>query len=179
MFRIFIAATVIALAGCSAAPVEDYAGNTPRLDLTEYFNGPLTGWGIVQDRNGNLSRSFRVDMVGRWEGDQGVLDEDFYWSDGEFQERTWRFNRVDEHTYTGTAGDVVGEATGKAYGNVLRWSYVLELDLDGDKVEVTLDDWMYLVEEDVLVNRSQIRKFGIHFGDVIIFFHKGVPPRGR
>lgn len=163
---------LLVLAGCSSVSVDDYAGREPKLDLAEYFDGPLTGWGIVQDRSGDVRRSFRVDLVGRWDGDEGVLEEDFFWSDGERQRRTWRFTRLDEHTYTGTAADVVGEASGKAYGNALRWKYVLALDLDGDVVEVTLDDWMYLLEGDVLVNRSEIRKFGFRVGEVTLFFRK-------
>ena len=169
---------LVLLAGCSSTSVEEYAGREPRLDLSEYFSGPLTGWGIVQDRSGEVTRSFRVDLVGRWDGNQGVLEEDFFWSDGERQQRTWRFTRLDEHTYTGTAGDVVGEASGRAYGNALRWKYVLALDLDGDIVEVTLDDWMYLLEGDVLVNRSEIRKFGFRVGEVTLFFRKEIPSDG-
>ena len=164
--------SLLVLSGCASVSIEDYAGREPGLDLSEYFDGPLPGWGIVQNRSGEVTRSFRVDLVGRWDGDEGVLEEDFFWSDGERQQRTWRFTRVDEHTYTGTAGDVVGEASGQAYGNALRWKYVLALDLDGDVVEVTLDDWMFLLEGDVLVNRSEIRKFGFRVGEVTLFFRK-------
>jgi len=163
---------LLSLAGCTSVSVEEYAGKEPRLDLAEYFDGPLTGWGIVQNRAGEVRRSFRVDLVGRWDGNEGVLEEDFFWSDGERQQRVWRFRKLDEHTYTGTAGDVVGEASGQAYGNALRWKYVLALELDGDVVEVTLDDWMYLLEGDVLVNRSEIRKFGFRVGEVTLFFRK-------
>jgi hypothetical protein len=172
MRRLLLGLALVTLAACGSVPVQDYAGREPRLDLAEYFDGPLTGWGIVQNRAGEVRRSFRVDLVGRWDGDEGVLEEDFFWSDGERQQRTWRFRKLDEHTYTGTAGDVIGEASGQAYGNALRWKYVLALDLDGDVVEVTLDDWMYLLEGDVLVNRSEIRKFGFRVGEVTLFFRK-------
>ena len=175
MRRLAVLLAAVALAGCASPSVEEYAGRSPRLDLSEYFDGPLTGWGIVQDRSGEVRRSFRVDLVGRWDGDRGVLEEDFFWSDGERQQRTWRFTRIDEHTWTGTAGDVVGEATGLAYGNALRWKYVLALELDGDVVNVTLDDWMWLLEGGVLVNRSEIRKFGLRVGEVTLFFKKPAP----
>jgi hypothetical protein len=178
MKTLAVAILAALIAGCSSVSVQDYAGREPVLDLAEYFNGPLTGWGIVQDRSGELRRSFRVDLVGRWDGDEGVLEEDFFWSDGERQERVWRFRKIDENTYSGTAGDVVGEATGEAYGNALRWEYVLALDLDGDVVNVTLDDWMWLLEGDVLVNRSEIRKFGLRVGEVTLFFRKGVHDHG-
>ena len=108
--------------------VTDYAGETPELDLAEFFDGPVKAWGMVQNRSGKVVRRFEVDMVGRWDGDEGVLEEDFLFADGETQRRVWRFKKVDRHTYTGTAGDVVGEATGEVYGNALRWRYVLALE---------------------------------------------------
>ena len=162
------------LTACTAS-VRDYAGREPRLDLQDYFDGPLVAWGIVQDRSGEVTRSFRVDMVGRWDGDTGVLEEDFSWSDGTLERRVWTFRKLDEHTYTGTAGDVVGEARGEAYGNALRWRYTLALPWNDGTIKVALDDWMWLVQDDVLINRSEIRKFGLRVGEVTIFFRKPEP----
>jgi hypothetical protein len=162
---------LVMLAGCTAS-VRDYAGREPQLDLREYLDGPLVAWGIVQDRSGEVTRSFRVDMVGRWDGDTGVLEEDFTWSDGTTERRVWTFRKVDEHTYVGTAGDVVGEARGEAFGNALRWRYTLALPWNDGTINVLLDDWMWLIQDNVLVNRSEIRKFGFRVGEVTLFFQK-------
>lgn len=159
------------LAGCTSS-VREYAGREPRLDLQEYLDGPLVAWGIVQNRSGDMTRSFRVDMVGRWDGDTGVLEEDFTWSDGETERRVWTFRKVDAHTYIGTAGDVVGEARGEAFGNALRWRYTLALPWNDGTINVVLDDWMWLIQDNVLVNRSEIRKFGVRVGEVTLFFQK-------
>lgn len=157
--------------GCTTS-VRDYAGREPRLDLRTYFDGPLVAWGIVQSRTGEVTRSFRVDMIGHWEGDTGTLEEDFTWSDGQLERRVWTFRRLDEHRYVGTAADVVGEAQGEARGNALRWRYTLALPWNEGTVNVLLDDWMWLIQDDVLVNRSEIRKFGVRLGEVTIFFRK-------
>jgi hypothetical protein len=159
------------VAGCTTS-VHDYAGREPRLDLQEYFDGPLVAWGIVQDRSGEVTRSFRVDMVGRWDGDTGILEEDFTWSDGQPERRVWTFRKLDEHRYAGTAADVVGEARGEAFGNALRWRYTLALPWNDGTINVALDDWMWLIQDDVLVNRSEIRKFGLRVGEVTLFFQK-------
>ena len=37
---------------------------------------------------------------------------------------------------------------------------------------VDVDDWMYLVDEDTLLNRSSINKLGIRFGEITIAFRK-------
>lgn len=175
--RISIAAflgALILLAGCTTS-VRDYAGREPHLDLKAYFDGPLVAWGIVQNRSGEVTRSVRVDLVGRWEGDTGVLEEDFVWSDGELQRRVWTFRKLDEHRYVGTADDVVGEAHGEAFGHALRWRYTLALPWNDGTVNVVLDDWMWLIQDNVLVNRSEIRKFGVRVGEVTLFFQKPEP----
>jgi hypothetical protein len=170
--RLFAITFTVLFAAACTTPVQDYAGREPQLDLRAYFDGPLTAWGIVQDRSGEMTRSFRVDMVGRWDGDSGVLEEDFSWSDGELQRRVWHFRRLDEHHYAGTAADVVGEARGAAYGNALHWRYVLVLPWNDGTIRVALDDWMWRIQDDVLVNRSTIRKFGFRVGEVTLFFQK-------
>jgi hypothetical protein len=169
LFALLVALGLVA--GCTAS-VGDYAGQEPRLDLQQYFDGPLVAWGIVQDRSGQVQRSFRVDMVGRWDGATGVLEEDFTWSDGKPERRVWTFRKIDEHHYIGTADDVVGEARGEAYGNALRWRYTLELPWNDGTINVALDDWMWLIQDGVLVNRSEIRKFGVRVGEVTLFFQK-------
>ena len=159
------------LSGC-AAKVSDYEGESPKLDLREYFNGPVRAWGMVQDRSGKVIRRFEVEMVGRWEGDTGVLEEDFTYNDGEKQRRVWTFRRIDDGRYTGTADDVVGEATGEIYGNALRWRYVLEIEVDGRTWNINFDEWMYLLDEQTLFNRTVMKKFGLRVGEVTLFFLK-------
>ena len=43
------------LSACSGVGVQQYAAEQPRLDLQQYFNGEITGWGMVQDRSGSGS----------------------------------------------------------------------------------------------------------------------------
>lgn len=164
---------IIILAGCATTNLDQYAGNRPELDIFTYFHGKTIGWGIVQDRSGNLIRQFRVDIDGSVSADgKLVLKEAFDWSDGEKSTRIWTIERVDEHHFQGTAADVVGTATGTAYGNVLNWRYDLNLTAGDRMWKIHFDDWMFLHNEDVLINRAAMSKFGFHVGDVTIVFNK-------
>lgn len=169
--RGFLLAAIFMLGGC-AAGVGDYQGETPRLDLAEFFDGPLTAWGIVQNRSGKVIRRFEVDMIGRWDGDEGVLEEDFRFADGQTQRRVWHFRKIAPGRYTGTAADVSGQARGEVAGYALRWRYTLRIEVDGRSWDVDFDDWMYLLDDRTLVNRSEMRKFGLRVGEVTLFFRK-------
>lgn len=163
------------LAGCAGPDIARYAAEQPTLDLARYFNGKLIAHGIFQDRSGQVVRRFTVDLEGRWEGNQGVLDEKFLYSDGRREQRVWRLTRHADGRYSGTADDVVGTAQGQAQGNALHWTYTLRLPVDDKVYEVQFDDWMFLVDDRVMLNRASMRKFGVHLGDVTLSFQKLSP----
>jgi len=67
---------------------------------------------------------------------------------------------------------VVGEARGVARGNTLNWTYTMALPVDGRVIEVQFDDWMYLMDDTVMLNKAEMSKFGIRLGEVTLAFKK-------
>jgi len=165
-------ATLALMTGCASPDIADYQGEKPALDLRTYFNGTVDAWGVFTDRSGKVVKRFTVVMDCTWQGDEGVLDEAFTYSDGTTQRRIWRVRKGPDGRYTGTADDVVGQAQGQALGNALRWRYTLALPVDGRVWHVDFDDWMYLMSEKVLLNRATMSKFGITLGEVTLSFTK-------
>ena len=170
--RTFCALGALALAGCASPGIGEYAGEKPVLDLRSFFNGRVDGWGVFTDRSGKVVKRFVVRMDCRWQGDDGVLDEDFSYSDGTKQRRIWRVRRGADGSYTGQADDVVGTAAGQARGNALRWNYTLALPVDGRTWHVQMDDWMYLMDDTVMLNKTTMSKLGVRLGEVTLSFTK-------
>ena len=160
------------LAGCSTPKVEQYAQEKPVLDLTQYFNGKLDAYGIFTDRSGAVVKRFTVVMDCQWSGNEGTLDEDFTYSDGSKQRRVWRLTRLGDGRFTGKADDVEGVAQGEVRGNAFHWTYTLNLPVDGRVVAVQFDDWMYLMNDKVMLNKASMRKWGIELGEVTLSFVK-------
>jgi hypothetical protein len=160
------------LTGCANPQVTDYAQERPLLELDRYFTGRVLAHGVFQKRNGAVARRFTVVMDCHWEGNQGVLDEAFTYSDGSTERRIWRLTKHADGRYTGRADDVVGEAQGQTSGNAFRWNYTLRLPVDGKEYEVQFDDWMFLVDDRVLLNRATMSKFGVTLGEVLLSFTK-------
>ena len=160
------------LTGCASPQVTDYAQERPLLELDRYFTGRVLAHGVFQKRGGEVARRFTVVMDCHWEGNQGVLDEAFTYSDGTTERRIWRLTKHTDGRSTGTAGDVVGEAQGQTSGNAFRWNYTLRLPVDGKEYEVQFDDWMFLVDDRVLLNRATMSKFGVTLGEVLLSFTK-------
>ena len=179
-FTLALAATALAaavLTGCAGPTPADYAAETPVLDLKTYFDGDLVAHGIFTDRSGKVARRFVVQMTGSWNGNQGTLDERFTYSDGKTERRIWRLTDEGGGRWSGRADDVVGVAQGVAAGNALNWRYTLSLPVDGKVYEVQFDDWMYLMDERVMLNKAVMSKFGVRLGEVTLSFHKNPAPR--
>jgi len=166
------AALSLGLTACASTGVEQYRAETPVLDLKTYFNGTLDAWGMFQGRSGEVKKRFHVRIDARWEGDVGVLDERFSWSDGTTSTRVWTLTRQTDGSFRGRADDVIGEALGEAAGNALRWRYVLALPVDGKVYNVDFDDWMFLIDDKVMLNRSFMSKWGFRLGEVTLTFVK-------
>ncbi|MDI6747962.1 MAG: DUF3833 domain-containing protein [Rhodocyclaceae bacterium] len=171
--KLLIAAVLaLGLAGCAATGVEAYRAATPVLQLEDYFNGRLEAWGMFQDRSGAVTKRFHVVIDARWQDGVGVLDERFRWSDGTRSQRVWTLTRQADGSYRGKADDVVGEAIGAVAGNALRWRYVMAVPVDGKTYHVDFDDWMFLMDDQVMLNRSTMSKWGFHLGEVTLSFVK-------
>lgn len=176
-FRSRAAALLLALSagllvGCAAPQPADYAAERPVLSLRDYFDGRVEAHGMFQDRSGRVVKRFTVVLDGRWRGDEGVLDEAFTYSDGSTQRRVWTLKALPDGRFTGTADDVVGTARGEQSGNAFHWTYTLKQPVGDSVYEVQMDDWMYLVDDKVMLNRAVMRKFGIRVGDVTLSFQR-------
>ncbi|WP_295999614.1 DUF3833 domain-containing protein [Rugamonas sp.] len=168
-----LAAAALLLGACSSpvAP-EFYAQQTPALDIEHYFNGTLDAHGMFQDRGGKVAKRFTVLMHGHWQGGTGTLDEDFRYADGSRQHRVWTLRKTAPGHYTGTAPDVVGEASVVVAGNAMRLSYVLMVPSDGKTYNLDFDDWLYLIDDRVMLNRAAMSKFGFSLGSLTVAFNR-------
>jgi len=160
------------LSSCGQVSLDDYTNTRPVLDLKTFFDGKLLAHGILQDRSGRVTRRFTATIDASWEGEQGTLVEHFVFDDGEEQDRIWQIVHLGEGRYTGTAGDVVGTAQGQIAGSVFNWKYQLDVPWGDDSIVLNLDDWLYLVDEDHLINRTELRKFGFRVGELSLVIRK-------
>ena len=158
------------LAGCASPTPSDYSAEKPALDLRQYFNGTLDAYGIFTDRSGKVVKRFTVVMNCSWQGDAGVLDEDFSYVDGTRQKRVWKLIHLGDGRYQGRADDVVGVAVGQQQGNAFQWNYTLALPVDGRVIEVQFDDWMFLMNDKVMLNKAVMSKYGVRLGEVTLSF---------
>ncbi len=145
----------------------DYSGTGPAFSLKKHLNGEILSEGLIYGPNGKMSNSFVARMVGEWDGNTGTLAEYFTYSNGKQMTRKWYLTLGTGNSFIATADDIVGEGKGEISGSTVKLTYriILPEDAGGHTLDVT--DWMYLTENGAIMNRSEMRKFGVKVAELI------------
>ncbi len=169
MLKILLIIPLLFVFSCSQHDINDYKEETPVFNPKSFFSGNLVAKGIVTDRSGKVIRRFHCDIVGTWQGNSGKLAEEFIYSDGEKQTRIWELEYTPSENYlTGKAGDIEGIATGEIRGNAFHFLYTLKIEIDGTTYDISVDDWMYLLDENTLMAKSKMTKWSFDVGEVTL-----------
>lgn len=154
-------------ASFAAQQPADYRDKGPEFDLRKHLSGPMSCEGVIFGPTGRVTSRFVADMQGTWTGTTGTLAEVFRYDSGSVQHRAWTLALGPDGTITATAPDVVGQGTGRVEGSgvLLRYRIRLTPEAGGHVLDVT--DWMYVLENGTIMNRSQFRKFGIKVAELV------------
>lgn len=162
---LLITGLMLMLSSCSTTQLDDYAKNSPKLDPRVFFDGSLSAHGVLKDRSGKVTRYFNATINAYWKDGVGTLEERFVFDDGEVQFRNWVLTPNGD-SYDATAGDVVGTGKAKVSGNAMKLDYVLEITYKGSPLKLAVEDWMWQVDNKVLLNESTLRKWGFKVGTI-------------
>jgi hypothetical protein len=146
---------------------EDYAAEQPVFDIRQHLVGPIACEGVIYGPTGRVTSRFVADMQAEWAGATGVMTEQFRYSNGSVQERAWSFTLSEDGKIEAEAEDLVGTGVGrqKGAGVMLRYRIRLPDSSGGHVLDAT--DWMYLMENGTIINRSEFRKFGIKVAELV------------
>ncbi|MFO7920131.1 MAG: DUF3833 domain-containing protein [Nioella sp.] len=144
-----------------------YAGTQPAFDIRSHLNGPLDCEGVIYGPLGTVSSRFTARMQGDWNGATGTLAEHFCYASGGTQDRKWHLDVANDGSFTATADDIIGTGRGVMSGATVCMSYRLKLPQEAGGHVLDVTDWMYLMDNGVIMNRSEMRKFGLRVAELI------------
>ncbi len=153
--------------GFQAQKPEDYAQLEPAIDIRKHLCGPIRCEGVIYGPMGRVTSRFTADMEGSWDGNRGVLAEKFFYDSGTRQDREWRLNIGNDGRIQADADDLVGRGSGTQVGSAVQLRYTIRLPESAGGHALQVTDWMYLVDDKTIINRSQFRKFGIKVAELV------------
>ncbi len=151
---------------------DDYDAIGPAINLREHLNGPLLCEGVIYGPMGRVTSRFTAEMDVTWDGNVGTMAERFTYDRGTVQDRCWTLTLGNDGSVKATAPDVIGEGRGMAKGHALQLLYKIKLSDEAGGHVLDAVDWMYLVENGTIMNRSQFRKFGIKVAELVATMRK-------
>lgn len=155
-----------------AATPDEFAGKGPDFDLREHLNGPLICEGVIYGPTGRVSSRFVADFDAQWDGNVGRMTEHFRYDSGTEQNREWHLTLGNDGSIRAEAPDVEGTGTGMQKGPAALLNYRIRLPESSGGHVLDATDWMYLVENGTIMNRSQFRKFGITVAELVATMRK-------
>ncbi len=158
--------------GFHAQRPADFGTSGPRFDLRQHLNGPILCEGVIYGPTGRVTSRFVADMEGSWDGNTGTLKERFHYDSGTVQHRVWTLHLTPGGTIRAEAPDVVGAGSGKAQGAGVQMQYRIRLTPEAGGHILNVTDWMYLMENGTIMNRSQFTKFGITVAELVATMRK-------
>jgi hypothetical protein len=144
-----------------------YADKGPQFDPRQHLSGPILCEGVIYGPTGRVTSRFVADMNGTWDGNSGVLSETFRYDSGTVQNRAWTMQLDNDGAIEATADDVLGTASGRAQGCGVVMRYRIRLAPEAGSHILDVTDWMYLMENGTIMNRSQFTKFGIQVAELV------------
>ncbi len=174
MRALWILLISLGLTACAGQSLRDYQDQHPQFDIETFFDGQLMAYGAVFDNRGRVTRRFTAEIDAFRDQDNNIiLDEIFYWSDGSQETRVWQLTpKEGSNCFIAEANDTKGSTTGCTTGNALNMKYQLWLPWRDGRISVTMDDWMYLIDDQRLLNRTRISKFGFGLGEVVLWIER-------
>ena len=172
MTFIILAALALALGlryatGFTAQRPQHYVASTPVFDVRESLKGPMLCEGVIYGPFGRVSTRFVAQMFAEWQGNEGRMTEEFHYDSGTIQHREWILKLSDDGQIQATAPDLIGTGHGQQSGATVMLSYEIKLTKDAGGHALKVTDWMYLMDNGSIMNRSQFRKFGFKVAELV------------
>ncbi|MFM8453988.1 MAG: DUF3833 family protein, partial [Gammaproteobacteria bacterium] len=70
------------------------------------------------------------------------------------------------------ASDIIGEAKGRQADDYIHMTYEMLVPVDDKTYQFKFDDWLYKINDQVVLNHAKIKKFGFTVGEIVLSFEK-------
>ena len=156
------------IAGCDRAPEASVSiGAGPPFDPIAFFEGHTHSQGVIENRSGAPTERVVTDSHGVRQGDGRLtMVQRLSFQHGTTQERAWTLWRSGANRFDATANDMIGTAKGLADGDIFHWQWELARSPGNWLMNVSMNQWMYRMDDGSVTIRTTVSKFGFIVAEV-------------
>jgi hypothetical protein len=158
------------LGGCSAPAIP---ASSSTFNPLQFFTGHVTSWGVEENRAGAPIAIVTTDCNGTLDASgQLRMVQVLHIGNGKPQTRIWQFTQTGPATFTATANDMSGSANGVVAGRIFHWRWSLETRPGNPLANVTMEQYMYRMDNGSVMIRTIASKLGFRLLEVSEVFQK-------
>lgn len=165
--RVLCLCVAMLASGC-AAPLrpEAFANTAPAFDPVTFWTGRTTSWGVIENRDGAPTSIITTSTEGTAEGAGGLHMVQHVIVNGKESVRDWHIRRLGAGQFDAAANDMAGTVRGAPSGRTLHWTWVLETKPGNRLFNITMEQWMYLSDNGMLLVRTIATKLGVRLAEI-------------
>jgi hypothetical protein len=173
LLALFLASSLVA--GCDRKPEATASiGSGLAFDPIAFFDGNTHSAGVIENRSGAPTQRIVTDSHGDRDGaDRLRMVQHLTFPAGKTQQRDWTLWRSGPDHFDATANDMVGTAKGEAQAGLFHWQWVLARSPGNWFMNVTMNQWMYRMDDGSVTIRTTVSKFGFIVAEVTEQFVRG------
>lgn len=143
------------------------AGNGPAFDPIAFFDGHTVSRGVVESRSGAPTEQIVTDSLAEQDAAGRLrMVQKLTFQDGTTHRRDWVLWRSGPDTFDATANDMDGTAKGETTGRMFHWNWVWARSPGNPLMNVTMNQWMYRMDDGSVTVRTTVTKFGFILAEV-------------
>ena len=145
---------------------DDNANNTIQLDLQDFYNGKMYGWGHYKNWLGREQNTFLIEVDSFWQDGKGFVDEKYNFLDGQKIRRMWSIVKYENNHAVFKASDIEEQAE----FDVINNGYIARFDFlpKGSEMFFSTKKRFRLVSENTALVTIEFRKFWFLVGSLNI-----------
>jgi hypothetical protein len=162
------------LTACTApVPPPGLAAGGPQFNPVAFFTGHVTSWGVEENRAGDPTAIVTTDCTGTPSGPNSIrMVQVLHIGAKPPQTRIWTITQTSPASYAATANDMTGTATGTVTGRAFHLRWVLDASPGNPLAKVTMDQWMYRMDDGAVMIRTVVTKLHVRLLEVSEQFEK-------
>ena len=150
----------------------NYNKKLPAFSMENYFSKKVTALGYMTFFYPlKAIKDIKIVFSGKFHNNTLTLKENYTDNDSKVL-RVWSFKKKSSSCYIGKESNVKGTIKVSIYGNKLNMQYKFKTNYKKIYFSVNVKDNMYLVDEETLINKTIVSKYGITLAESFLVYKK-------
>ena len=144
-----------------------------KLNFEKFFSGKVIANGcMIFFYPKRRKIDLKVEFSGSFKNKSLTLEESYYENNIKTSIRNWYFKKISDNKYIGNEKNIVHPFKLIIKNNSLEMNYKFKTQFKSFSFSVNVNDHMYLIKKNTIINRTNISKFHIPIAETLLLYTK-------